>query len=650
MSFLNPAILWLLPFIAVPVIIHLLAKRKSKLIDFPSLKFLKLLEQDALKKFNIKQLLLLLLRTLMVLLLILAFSRPTLNLDSDSGLSLRSNRLAILLLDNTASTSDYFEELSGPWIDELSTQLEEKGYSVHFADLERLNLSKDRASIRSGYGCTFPDNFSARFDEQISLERFTDKVLVWIGDGQGLGLVANDLTDWEIFGLNEPPFEDFGIGSIQLPRSGLQFGQEYSIELELSNSSTGEAGQALDLFINEERQNQSVVMGGETNIALTAQVREPGLQIGSLTLMEDRYSFNNSRHFVIPAQGRIPFQILRRVASVDYWQVISRALEQQSINLDVRLVDPAQVDDLDLSRGGTVVVEDAALLADYSWSRLQGFLERGGRLIMFGYGGKKFEEILHFKGPLSVSQSRSSLLLNMTDTGLNAGLPAPLSEVLAEDRLKVFKRYVGTDNELSSTWVRYADDQPFMGQTNYAQGTVIWFNTDFDMAASNLPLLGVFPAIMLHFGQTVSNSDLTSSYNYLIGDTLIFQPESTSGSEAYSISRPDGTTDYASPDSNFVLAYAQADIPGLYSLSKGRKILQVLAVNIATEEVRAKTLSPLVSGNNLMVSTSKSDLVKSVLDNQSVLSIWPILLILLLLIWMLETYLSRIRKTWRQNE
>ena len=78
MTFLNPFVLLGLAAAAIPILIHLLNKRKLRTIDFSTLSFLKELQRNTMRKIAIRQWLLLLLRTFMILFLVLAFSRPAL--------------------------------------------------------------------------------------------------------------------------------------------------------------------------------------------------------------------------------------------------------------------------------------------------------------------------------------------------------------------------------------------------------------------------------------------------------------------------------------------------------------------------------------------------------------------------------------------
>ena len=75
-SFLNPAFLWALPSAALPVIIHLLSRRRLPEVRFPTTQFLRDLEPREIRRLKLREILLLILRTLAILLLTLAFARP----------------------------------------------------------------------------------------------------------------------------------------------------------------------------------------------------------------------------------------------------------------------------------------------------------------------------------------------------------------------------------------------------------------------------------------------------------------------------------------------------------------------------------------------------------------------------------------------
>ncbi|KAA3605696.1 MAG: VWA domain-containing protein [Planctomycetota bacterium] len=101
MNFLRPEFLWALPLVALPVVIHLLNRQRYQRVDFSAMEFLRLALKRTRKRLFLEDFLLLLLRTLAVLLLILALAKP--GADPGSLLAGRSARAEILLLDASLS-------------------------------------------------------------------------------------------------------------------------------------------------------------------------------------------------------------------------------------------------------------------------------------------------------------------------------------------------------------------------------------------------------------------------------------------------------------------------------------------------------------------------------------------------------------------
>src|SRR5207248_11783739 len=78
LSFLNPLLLWGIGLTSIPVIIHLLQRRRYRVVRWGAMEFLLLSVKKRSKRLRIEQLLLLLLRCLVILLVVLALCRPTL--------------------------------------------------------------------------------------------------------------------------------------------------------------------------------------------------------------------------------------------------------------------------------------------------------------------------------------------------------------------------------------------------------------------------------------------------------------------------------------------------------------------------------------------------------------------------------------------
>lgn len=103
MNFLNPFVLFGLAAAAIPILLHLLNLRKTQTVEFSTLYFLKELKKSTIRTIKIKQWILLLLRTLLILFAILAFSQPIYNGSLPLLSAMQNNRSIIVLVDNTSS-------------------------------------------------------------------------------------------------------------------------------------------------------------------------------------------------------------------------------------------------------------------------------------------------------------------------------------------------------------------------------------------------------------------------------------------------------------------------------------------------------------------------------------------------------------------
>ena len=105
MTFLNALMLFGLVAVAVPVIIHLLHRRRVSTVDFSSVIFIRDHHLQRSRALRLRELLLLLLRTLIVLLLVLAFARPVVEglAGALMGGSLAQRTAFAIVLDNSYS-------------------------------------------------------------------------------------------------------------------------------------------------------------------------------------------------------------------------------------------------------------------------------------------------------------------------------------------------------------------------------------------------------------------------------------------------------------------------------------------------------------------------------------------------------------------
>ena len=103
MSFLNPAVLWALPAVGLPVAIHLINKFRVREMRWAAMRFLSDSLRVNQRRLRLEDFLLLVLRCFLVVVAVLAFAQPVLRSVLPGGSGASGPVAAMILLDNSAS-------------------------------------------------------------------------------------------------------------------------------------------------------------------------------------------------------------------------------------------------------------------------------------------------------------------------------------------------------------------------------------------------------------------------------------------------------------------------------------------------------------------------------------------------------------------
>lgn len=103
MAFLTPLFLIGLAALAIPVLVHLIQRERKRVIEFPSLMFIRRIPYQSVRRRRIRHWLLLCLRAAAVALIVLAFARPFLQRDAGAAAVTGGAREIVILLDQSAS-------------------------------------------------------------------------------------------------------------------------------------------------------------------------------------------------------------------------------------------------------------------------------------------------------------------------------------------------------------------------------------------------------------------------------------------------------------------------------------------------------------------------------------------------------------------
>src|SRR5262249_20222824 len=101
MTFLTPLFLAGLATLAVPVLVHLIQRERKRVVEFPSLMFVRRIPYQSVRRRRIRHWALLLLRAAAITLIVIAFARPFLRQGASAAAATSGAREIVILLDQS---------------------------------------------------------------------------------------------------------------------------------------------------------------------------------------------------------------------------------------------------------------------------------------------------------------------------------------------------------------------------------------------------------------------------------------------------------------------------------------------------------------------------------------------------------------------
>ena len=156
MTFLNPLVLFGLVAAAIPLILHLLNLRKLRTIEFSTLTFLKELQQTKIRRLKLRQILLLIVRTLLIIVIILAFARPALRGTILGTIGTNAHSSVVFILDDSFSMTvsdehgEYFKQAKDATVRLIELLKEgDEAYLVKLSDVPKATIDPATHEFRS---------------------------------------------------------------------------------------------------------------------------------------------------------------------------------------------------------------------------------------------------------------------------------------------------------------------------------------------------------------------------------------------------------------------------------------------------------------------------------------------------------------------
>lgn len=687
MNFLNPFVLFGLVAASIPIILHLINLRKQKTIEFSTLKFLKELQKSSIKKLKIKQWLLLLLRTLLIIFAVLAFSRPTIE-SSLPGFTEYSNTSMIILLDNSYSM-DISDENGSRFRQskKIATTLinsMKEGDQAIVLPLATVNplrsyawsTSKDQLNqkleeIRIG---TTKSNLATnlKFSSILMKEANNLNKLVYLVSDMQSNIIAeldtNKYFDKDISLLvanvgrnSKKVFSNLSIDSARITSTIIQKDRPIEIEVFVKNHSDRKVTDNLiSLDYNDTKVAQQTVdiAPNETkSFVISAPYSGSGIVRGNIQLESDELLPDNNYYFAfnIPKQPFVTIfsdgsnlfldailKNMQNINAISGYTYIQNVREFQPGKEKILIVSKDEVNKNDLSELSNLQSNNAKVIFFAPKNNLTEFVTNADRL------GISIKEIAKYDvNPAEFTKVDklhpifSGIFIGETANQKEVESPSIRVEIPSQNGRSIIETQTGN----------------FLSQHDMGNSTILYYSVPLNTEWSNFPVLGIFPSL-LYKSITYLNTSYDENIEGKVSQNTLLISEDLSGSSKFNILTPDGNESFAEANrvannyvlqiddrsqfGNYLVKNNNQQIVAYYSINPDKTESDLLALD---DETFKKSMSQVgIDSKNISILEDDRNIEESIQRAKLGTELWQLFLALALLCGLTELIVERATK------
>jgi hypothetical protein len=621
MTFLNPLYLIGVLAGAIPLLIHLFHRRRIKVVEFSSLEFLKKIEGRKTRWFRVREVLLLVLRSVALLLLALAISRPVLRSSVFGSLSTHARSSSVFVVDNSfsmgarASQASSFEQAKTRAIDIL--RLLDKGdevFLVFASDLSKTFFEgpvHDRALVRravlNAALTSRPTDYRPALEMASAVmedSRNLNKEIYLFTDMQRLGFESfsrgalSGGGGKRLYVFDASPagqVENVAIEDLALSDPLLFEGSKLSLAATLRNHGQRQSTVSLRSSLDGREMGVKEVAlppGATRSVEVAFSVEGEGLHHMAVDIGEDGLSADNARYLSFSVPGRARVALVADDPDTRSYLSIALSPEEGLSLFSPRVFASGEFPSIPLKDYQVLALLDVSSLSSADVLKIVNFVQSGGGLfVALGHSvdADFYNSILLPKlGRIRLTEQRppkreAEFFLRISSG--DYGHPV-LSQFKDKDKgdLSIARIYDRVGIETSSRIVmRLSDTRPLLVETELGEGKVMVSSVPMDGSLSDLPLRAVYVPLVHRIFRYLSIGEEVP-HSLSVGDRLSL---STNGLGQVVCTPPGGKAILLEPRIRAGRAYAEYDeteVPGIYTMSMADTVLAYFSVNPSVRE------------------------------------------------------------------
>ena len=616
MTFLNPAILIGLAAAAIPLIIHLFNIRKVKDVEFSTLMFLNEIQKNKIRRIKLKQWLLLLIRTLLIIFVVLAFARPTLEKISIGSNSSTKATIAVMI-DNSFSMQ--LKNEKGTAFNQSRSAAKRLINNFQDEDLISVFSTSGGLILKNGNKTEVVKKLdkikvSAK---PVEINKLFNEAELIFNDSQNLineiyyfgDFQENSFRTENVKSINKnirmffvksefENLDNLSVSDFKLKSKILVKNKKINFEAEIFNTSNSQLnGKVASLFINGERKAQKsfdIKPFEKIKLGFESLLDKSGLIECFVILEDDVIPEDNKRFisFVIPE--KLNLLMLSDIPSDNMF--LKLVLQNEVSLFDFNLVNKnsSELNSVNLSEFDVLFLTGNRNVQDFS--EIKKFLEAGKTLVYFPSSEPSKENINKFLSQFSGSRCTEIKLAEAVKEKFEKiDINHPIFSDLFEKDIKQFNspevhKYVKlTPGPEVKKIISFIDDSSVLFEKQIGSGKVLYFTISPEMSFSNFPVKGIFAPVvnkLAIYGGIKINPD-----NEVFVDEKVLINKNRIVNKLIKIKTSDQEEEFLNVSSNYgerFTEYNKLDKNGIYKFYSDDKLIDYFSVNFDPSESELK--------------------------------------------------------------
>ena len=606
MAFLNPIFLLGALAATLPVLVHLVRRTRAARMQFPSLMFLRRIEQKTIRKRRLRNLLLLALRCAALLLLALAFARPY--FTGASTASAASNQSSSVILVDASFSMRYGDVFNrarqaarnviseAPAGEQFAVVQFSRSYDV----LVPLKPNRDEAlaavaGIQPGLGST---DYLQAVQAAVSLLKDAGgtKRIHLISDFQDSGWNRSAPpvklpADIKLNPIDVADAEPSNLAVLDVKADPVVYQQKYAGKLVARVANFGAesvSNATVDFKLNDltvERRQLKLDPNGQAVVEFSGFNVPEGANRASIEISGDAFTLDDKSYFTVRREDQNKVLLIdtatRGRSESFFLQQSLAAGENNPYGLTTKTAGTTNPAELESYR--VIIVNDAGGISEALASAIKAFAERGGGVILAAgrhTDAAEFNRAFAGLAPAQIGeavQSRSYALMSQIKSDHPIFAPFQRGGRLASTRVYGYHR--ATAGEGATTIAALDDGNPVIVDGLAGRGKVLLITTTLDTAWNDLPLTPMFLPLARQMLEYLGGRELPAAYT--IGQVITAPPD-TDGSLPAIDSPVGGRLSDARQNPTGELAFDAAEV-GYYKF-RYRSRNEFAAVNLDAKE------------------------------------------------------------------